>query len=240
VTPGLLISVINASSQITPIDAARGVLAIGKQLAEASQDHGLMPAIEYVPRGEVPNGLPCELADTIDVPGAAGYHDNGPNGPYIKILVDADWTVTLSHEALELGGDPSANIWADSADGNDYAYELCDADQGGVYEIDGVRVSNYVTPAFFDPFSGHGAKLDRMGRLTRPFETHEEGYQIMRTEPGRISQVFAAHGRLMHHLGGGVVVVFGHAFPEHKKQAKIAKAARRRGRWARGNFTMGG
>lgn len=237
-TPGVLISVINNSSNISPIDTARAVLAIGKQLAEASQLHGIMPGIEYVPAGETPNGIPCTLADTIDVPGAAGYHDNDASGPYIKILVDADWTVTLSHEALELGGDATANIWADGPDGLDHAYELCDADQGGTYDIDGVRVSNYVTPAFFDPYAGAGARLDRMGRLVHPFQTHSEGYQIVRTEPGRVSEVFGRHPHGAH-LGGGLIVLFGAQFPDHKKEGKIAKAQRRRRGRAHAGFNMG-
>lgn len=238
-----LVSVLNRSTNLSDAEVARATLAIGKQLAEAAQVHGAMPAIEFVPAGGTPEGIPCEIADTIDVPGAEGYHDEGPDGvPYIKLLSDAGWTVTLSHELLELGGDPAANRWAMGPDGNLYAWELCDADQGGTYLLDGIEVSNYLYPGFFDPNAQAGERLDRQGNITKPFMTNHDGYQIVWiADPQKITQVFAhaRHPRL-HHVKAGVFVAFGENFPAHKRQAKIRKADRRRiGPKAAAPFVLG-
>lgn len=230
----VLISVMNQSANLADVDVARAVLAIGKQLAEASQVWGAMPGIEFVPRGGTPNGIPCRLVDELDVPDAAGYHDEGPDGvPYILVLAVAGWEKTLSHEALELGGDAAANLWAYDNRGRLFARELCDADQDGEYAIDGVVVSNYLYPAFFDPNAQPDERLDRQGRVTRPLSTHARGYQIVWiVDPSKIDDVFGEHGDRAHHLGGGKFIVFGADFPEEKKHGKIAKASRRHARAA--------
>ncbi len=236
-TPPTLISVVNRSARVTDADVARMVSAVGKQLArDVAPIWGQVPALEFVPRGVVASGMPCTISDTPDEPGAAGYHDEGPDGvPYIKVftfvgaptLVGSEaLSVTLSHEILEVVGDSAANLWADGPDGADYARELADAVEGDTYAIDGVSVSNFVYPAFFDPKAQHGSKLAFVDTVIKPFTMSAGGYQIKRTEPGRVSQVFAAlrgqPKRAMH-------VEFGPAFPEGKKAAKLAKAAKRRG-----------
>ncbi len=57
------------------------------------------------------------LWDKVDVDGALGYHDTNNRGiPYGFVFTELskqlkeNWTVTLSHEALELIGDPEVNL----------------------------------------------------------------------------------------------------------------------------------
>ncbi len=236
-----LISVINQSTRVTDDDCAKMVHSIGLQLArDVAPVWGRVPALEFVPNGVKPGGIPCTISDTPDVPGAAGYHDEGADGiPYIKVFTfdggsaltgNQAVSVTLSHEIIELTVDAPANKWADTQDGSDRAYEACDAPEAQTYDIDGVTVSNFVYQAFFDPKAQPGEKVDHLGLITAPFMTPPDGYQIARTEPGNVSQVFAAHGMChCHDAGGGIVVIFGSEYPEHKKARKIAKASRRRG-----------
>ncbi len=232
-TPPTLISVINHSARVDDADVQKMVLAVGVQLArDVAPIWGQVPALEFVPKGAVANGMLCTISDTPDAPGAAGYHDEGADGlPYIKVFTFAGaptlvgseaLSVTLSHEILEVVGDSPANLWADGPDGADYALELCDAVEGDTYAIDGVSVSNFVYPAFFDPKAQHGSKLAYLDTVTKPFAMSKGGYQIKRTEPGRVSQIFASH---THKL----TMEFGPDFPEAKKAAKLAKAHRRRG-----------
>lgn len=236
-----LISVLNRSAQLTDAEVAAAVLVIGRQLAQhVAPVWGLTPAIEFVSEGGPVDGCPCEISDTPDIPDALGYHDETPEGmPYIKVFVipGNDWVVTLSHEVLELALDAAANLWADGPDGNDYARELCDADQGGTYTIDGLSVSNFVYPAFFDPKAGPDEKLDHMGRLARPFDTGIDGYQIVRTEPGYVGQIFGRHASRAD-AGHGLHLIFGPNFPEDRKASKLARArARRKGRPSRAGST---
>lgn len=222
-----LISVLNQSSKVTDADAAAAVAAIGKQLAQdVAPEWGWVPALEFVPAGQQPTSpVTATISDTPDVQGALGYHDETDAGvPYIKVFVldGYDWRTTLSHEVLELTGDYSANLWADAPDGTDYAKELCDAVEGDSYAIDGVPVSNFVYQAFFDERAQPGEKLDHLGKLSAPFTMTPGGYQIQRTEPGQVTQVFAKYPEAVS-VAEGVVVRFGSAVTAEQRAGKIAK-----------------
>lgn len=240
-TPPTLVSVVNQSRRVSDEDVAAMTSAVMRQLVrDVAPFYGLVPAMEFVPRG----GAPLEFAalayiiDEPDIDGALGYHDEDEDGrPYIKVFVDptldhggavltgADAvSVTLSHEVLELVGDSPANKWVDGPDGRDYAYELCDAVEGDVYDVDGVSVSNFVLPAFFDPRAEEGSRMDHLFKLTRPFTMTPGGYQIVRTEPGRVGQVFARTGaQCAVALTDSVHFLFGPDVPEWRRQGKVEK-----------------
>jgi hypothetical protein len=100
------------------------------------------------------------VTDNPDQAGALGYHEMTSQGtPLAKIFAELDvdsgssWTVTLSHELLEMLADPWVNWCAVGSDTKIYALEVCDAveaDELG-YQIDGVLLSDFVTPSWFEP-----------------------------------------------------------------------------------------
>lgn len=219
------------------------VAAIGVQLArDVAPVWGAVPALEV---GTVPaeGDSTITIQDALDVDGALGYHDENKGIPRGFVGTDATLqnggtldegpnsiSVTLSHEILEMVGDYAANLWADGPDGADYARELCDAVESDSYEINGVSVSSFVYPAFFDAQADSTEKLDHLGRLTKPFAMSAGGYQIRRTEPGNVSQVWgasAAHVSISR--GRHVAAVFGSEFPEWKMAGKVAKLRKRLG-----------
>ena len=113
------------------------------------------------------------LVDKISLPGALGYHDLNsraiPVG-FVFILDPSDWTVTLSHEVLELIIDPTVNIFVPGPDprpGHDglalHTYEVCDAVERTAYSIDGVLVSNFLTPSYFTIGEEIGTRNDFLG-----------------------------------------------------------------------------
>lgn len=97
--------------------------------------------------------------------GLAGHHYKLPNGlPVACIYVDPkkkeDWSLTLSHEALELVADPLVNLYVRGPHPDRgmfretgryvfHAYEVCDAVQGEYYLVDGYKVSNFLLPLYF-------------------------------------------------------------------------------------------
>jgi hypothetical protein len=127
------------------------------------------------------------VLDTSDEANALGYHDLTPEGlPLGKAFAKTDkmagahLSVTMSHELLEMLGDPGINLLAPDARGRIYAYENCDAveaDELG-YEIDGVLVSDFVHPEWFIPDVAHvkGMKFDHGGQVSKPFELAKGGY----------------------------------------------------------------
>ena len=132
------------------------------------------------------------LHDNAAKAGEEGYHDLTNEGlPMGKVFAETDlkegdtWTVTASHELLEMLADPEVNlsVMVERRAGGSYhqllyAYEVCDAcedDQFG-YRIDGTLVSDFVHPAWFETFHPEGARLDHGRHITKPLELLPGGY----------------------------------------------------------------
>jgi hypothetical protein len=137
--------------------------------------------------------------DNADQAGALGYHDLTQNGqPISKIFVKTTLaanelvSVTACHELFEMVIDPIANLWAQAADGTEYAYEMCDPVEEDTFLVDGIAMSNFLHPAWFEPFKHPtGTKFDHLGVLTKPFSMSKGGYMILKKQ-GKVSEVFGS------------------------------------------------
>jgi hypothetical protein len=118
------------------------------------------------------------LWDEVDVDDAVGYHDLNNRGiPYGFVFTELSkelgehWSVTMSHEALELVGDPEVNLLVAGPHPKTRSrdvlhwYEMCDAVQTETYDIDGVEVSNFVLPLYFTGGDESGGRNDFLGRM---------------------------------------------------------------------------
>lgn len=137
--------------------------------------------------------------DTADEAGALGYHDLTKNGQpiskiFVKTTIDDGQlvSVTACHELFEMAIDPMANIWAEAPDGKLYAYEMSDPVEDDTFLVNGIAMSNFVHPSWFEPFAHpKGTKFDHMGKLTKPFSLDKNGYMIVKTG-GRVHEVFGS------------------------------------------------
>jgi len=129
-----------------------------------------------------------------DVSDAVGYHwANNKGLPYgfvftqIARQMREPWSVTFSHEALELIGDPEANLFSAGPHPRHpertvyFWYEMCDAVQDDSYKIMDVEVSNFVLPLYFKLKAGAGGYTDFLGRRhkgkrLKPFGVNPGGY----------------------------------------------------------------
>ncbi len=162
------IAIMNASTVLGDADVKAAVPALQKQVHDDfAPIWGVDADLQFVAKGIAPPPGCWWLAilDDSDTAGALGYHDLTNEGlPIGKVFAGTDkqyglqWTVTASHELLEMLVDPDINLCAfTTAGGNTgtfYAYEVCDPcelDEQG-YEIDGVLVSDFVYPAWFEGF----------------------------------------------------------------------------------------
>jgi hypothetical protein len=140
--------------------------------------------------------------DTADQAGALGYHDLTKNGQpvskiFVKTTLEANElvSVTACHELFEMAIDPIANLWAEAEDGTEYAYEMCDAVEEDTFLVDGIQMSNFVHPSWFEPFKHPaGTKFDHLGLLKRPFTMTKGGYVITKKN-GKVKQVFASKAK---------------------------------------------
>lgn len=105
-----------------------------------------------------PHSWPIFLNRRSNDPGALGWHDDQDGKIFSRVFVGdcmragLNWGVTLSHELLELMLDPDIKrVWK-MPDGRLAALEACDAvesDDQSYATLSGLRVSNFVLPAYF-------------------------------------------------------------------------------------------
>ena len=134
------------------------------------------------------------LLNEVRVSKTDGFHDKWFRGiPYSVVyrelsdLLKEAWTVTLSHEALELIGDAEANLLVQGPHPRHpsrkvyHWFEMCDAVQNESYAIDGIGVSNFVLPLYFTSSAERGGRNDFLGtraqgRSLRSFGVNPGGY----------------------------------------------------------------
>ena len=207
----MLISVVNRSTALSDAEVQRTVRAINRQFSEDFEPHWQFGArlrldgagrAAHTPAGRV--SLPhlpgrrgdavIYLQDKATVDDAEGYHDlNNSDVPFGFVFLDVckaagdEWTVALSHEAIELVGDPLNNLLVQGPHPHDHRhlvfhlFELCDAVQGETYELDGVKLSNFLLPGWFARTRVAGARNDFLGRpdagsTLEPFTIAPGGY----------------------------------------------------------------
>jgi len=147
----------------------------------------------------IPGAWALVFLDDADVQGALGYHDLTPDGlPLSKVFVKttiADKqkvSVTACHEVAEMLVDPAINLWAEAPDGTLYAYEMSDAVEEVEFEIDGIAMSDFVYPAYFEGFrKPKSAQFDYAKKVTKPFQLLSGGYSIV-MKGGKVSQIFGS------------------------------------------------
>jgi hypothetical protein len=167
------ISVVNhTNGRVADDELQRVIRAINRQITEDFAPYWGMSATLRL------EGRSAQRPDTIQIPdlrgdaviylwnetdvdGALGYHEKNARGvPFgfvfteISQSIDEPWSVTFSHEALELIGDPETNLLVMGPHPSEdrdvfHWFEMCDAVQNETYEIDGVPVSNFVLPLYF-------------------------------------------------------------------------------------------
>jgi len=193
-TPTIQICVINESTVLADTDVVPVVAALQKQVTNDFRPiWGTDAELTIVPKGTQPaNGSWwLVLLDDSDQANALGYHDLTAEGlPIGKVFAASDlkagtsWTVTASHELLEMLGDPNINLTVFVQNNNNtagvlYAYEVCDAceDDSLGYQIDNILLSDFVYPSWFEGFRTEGStQFDRMNKIQNPFQLLVNGY----------------------------------------------------------------
>ena len=137
---------------------------------------------------DVPIGYwPMIVKDNIGHSGAAGIHLDKDRQPFALISSAADldaWSLTASHESLEMLVDPYGDrlIAGDSPkDGQgrvSFLAEVCDPSEATefAYTCNSILVSDFYTPRFFDPIQSPGVRYSFTGAITEPRQVLAGGY----------------------------------------------------------------
>jgi len=186
-----LIAVINQSDVARNKEVERVVKAVQKQVNEHfTPAWGLRGRLVF--NEDPPKAMKVIIKDKAEDEdkGYFGYHfASGLPVTYVfakdDIAAHGEFSSTVSHEVLEMLADPGVNLYAqgfyrDKAGRRREAfmpYEVCDPVESSFYEIDGVKVCNFVLPEWFEPEHEDGEmKMDYLGVTDGPFMLAPGGY----------------------------------------------------------------
>jgi hypothetical protein len=169
-----------------PSDLARVAAALQRQ---ATRDfapiwHQEAATVDAFPRLEdVPVGY-WPLIVVADVKGAAGVHLDDKGQPFALIEMSDSWSLTASHETLEMLADPWGNrlVPGRSIKPNqgrvEYLVEVCDPSEAAefAYTVNDILVSDFYTPRFFDPVQTETTRYSFTGAITKPRQVLRGGY----------------------------------------------------------------
>jgi hypothetical protein len=156
---------------------------------------------------QVPAGYwPLIVRDDIPGEAAVGLHLDDHGQPLALIQANNVWSLTASHEAVEMLADPYGNRLVPGGSLRrgqglvEYLVEVADPVAGinCAYTVNGVLVSDFVTPEYYaHPVPVPGTAYSFTGAILRPRDVADDGYVTWR-EPlgGEWWQAGRSGGRL--------------------------------------------
>jgi hypothetical protein len=164
-------------------------------MRDLPQYWNVQATVRYLPdAGQIPVGVwPVFLVKQLP-PGEGGVHLDKKNQPYALVIgtpASTDWTIDASHETVEMLVDPAGNRLQTSqaiqiagkgvqdAPGEfEYLVEACDPCEGNqyAYAVQGIAVSDFITPHFYDPIATSGTRYSFGGNVQRPRQLLPGGY----------------------------------------------------------------
>jgi hypothetical protein len=137
------------------------------------------PTLEDVPIGYWPI-----IVTEDDLGDAAGIHEDKEGQPFALVKYDYGWGLTASHEVLEMLVDPFGNRMTAGQSPKpgqgrvEFLVEVCDPseDTPYAYRINGILVSDFYTPDYFDPVASPSVRYSFTGAIKAPRQVLKGGY----------------------------------------------------------------
>ncbi|MGM4928948.1 hypothetical protein [Tardiphaga sp. 619_E2_N8_5] len=183
------LALVSESATISASDLMRVAAALQKQasrdLAPVWNISATIDAFEKLE--DVPLGYwPMVVRDDIGYD-AAGIHLDNDRQPFALISASSDidhWSLTASHETLEMLVDPYGDrLIAGNSPKKDqgrvsFLVEVADPSEAAefAYTCNNVRVSDFYTPRYFDPVAASGVRYSFMGVIKEPRQVLKGGY----------------------------------------------------------------
>jgi hypothetical protein len=183
------VALVSESDQIDPGDLTRVSAALQKQVTrDLVRFWSVKATVDAFPQLEdVPIGYwPIIVKDNIGFD-AAGIHLDEDNQPFALVTASEErdvWSLTTSHELIEMLVDPFGNrLMAGDSPKPDQArvqflVEACDPSEATefAYTANGILVSDFYSVRFFDPVAARGVRYSFTGAIRRPREVLRGGY----------------------------------------------------------------
>jgi hypothetical protein len=136
-------------------------------------------SLEKVPPGYWPVIIKDDINDDD-----AGYHTDKNGNPLALVQYAPNWSLVASHEVLEMLADPfgnrviSAVSPVDDQSRVEILVEVCDPCERAKfgYQVNGVLVSDFYTPRYFDPVTTPGTRYGFTDNIKKAREVLDGGY----------------------------------------------------------------
>ncbi len=146
---------------------------------------------------DVPAGyLPLAIVSKGDLPDQQpnAFHQSTHGQPVGLVAYVDGWSLLASHELVEIFCDPWGKLTAPGVREDQrvqYLVEVCDPCQFSSYQINGVPVSDFVTPRYYDEPATTGLRYSFTGSVEHPLQILEGGYISWSTLDGKLWQAFS-------------------------------------------------
>jgi hypothetical protein len=122
---------------------------------------------------------------------AGGVHLDKNGQPFALVRFSNQWTLTASHEMLEMSADPFGSRLIQSRSVKrdqgrvEYLIEVCDPSEAAAfaYHVNGVLVADFYTPHFFDPVKSGAVRYSFTGAISKPRQVLRGGYLSWHNPP---------------------------------------------------------
>lgn len=181
------VALVSESPSTTPAEVTTIAAALQKQVV---RDFGPIWGVSatvsaYMSLDDVPSdAMPVVVRDDINVAGAAGVHEDENGQPFALVQYSPTWSLTASHETLEMLADPTGRFVVAGQSPKpgqgrvEVLVEVADPceDPQFAYHVNGVLVSDFVTPHFEDPVAAASVRYSFTGAVTAPRQVLRGGY----------------------------------------------------------------
>jgi hypothetical protein len=147
---------------------------------------------------------PIIIRDRKGIRGADGIHKDRRGQPFALVALTDSWSLTASHECLEMLADPFGDRMVPGpslkkGQGRvSYLVEVCDPPESAefAYTVNDVLVSDFITPAYYDPVKSSGVRYSFTGAVEHPRQVLEGGYISWRNQTNEhIEQLVVSNGK---------------------------------------------
>lgn len=171
-------------NEVDVADLSRVSAAIQRQIArDLAPIWGASATIDAFARLEdIPLGYSRVVITRRPLGAQSGVHIDDGGQPYALVEYGEQWSITASHECLELVVDPSCSrLIAGPSPRPDqgrveFLLEICDPSEAAHYTVNDVAVSDFYTPSYFDPVPTPGTRYSFTGTISEPRQVLEGGY----------------------------------------------------------------
>ena len=181
------VALVSDTSSVSTAELMQAAAALQKQVqrdfAPIWETSGSVDAFDTL--DDVPLGYwPVIIKDNIGVQGAGGVHLDDNKQPYALVQAENFWQQATSHETLEMLADPAGNRLMTGASPKkgegrvQFLVEVCDPCEATTYayHVNGILVSDFYTPHYFDPAVTVGTRYSFSGAITQPRQVLKGGY----------------------------------------------------------------